>query len=156
MKAFILCGGTGTRLDNEGTLKPKALVKIGRYPILIHLIKNLIKNKFKEFVLCLGYKKEDIEEYFIENYKIYFAKKINKKYKKISIKIDKVKINIHLVDTGKSSGTGGRIKIANKIIKNESDFFMTYSDGLAKINIKKLINFHYQKKKASFFNCCST
>jgi glucose-1-phosphate cytidylyltransferase len=38
MKAFILCGGNGSRLDNEGKIKPKALIKIGDNPILIHLI----------------------------------------------------------------------------------------------------------------------
>ena len=107
MKAFILCGGNGSRLDNEGKIKPKALIKIGDNPILIHLMKSLIKNEFKEFVLCLGYKKEDIE----------------------------------------NSVTGGRIKIANQIVKNKADFFMTYCDGLAKINVKKLICFHYKKKK---------
>jgi glucose-1-phosphate cytidylyltransferase len=147
MKAFILCGGNGSRLDNEGKIKPKALIKIGDNPILIHLIKNLIKNEFREFVLCLGYKKEDIEKYFFNNYKIYLKKIVNKKYKKITIKLLKVKIIIHLVDTEKNSGTGGRIKIANQIVKNKVDFFMTYCDGLAKINIKKLICFHYKKKK---------
>jgi len=147
MIAFILCGGNGTRLDHEGKVKPKALIKIANHPILIHLIKILIKNQFKEFVLCLGYKKNEINKYFSENYKLYSQRKISKKYKIISIIIDKVKIDLHLVDTEKNSGTGGRIKIANRIVKNKSVFFMTYCDGLANINIKQLINFHYKKGK---------
>ena len=94
--------------------------------MLLNLMKSLIKNEFKEFVLCLGYKKEDIEKYFFNNYKIYLKKIVNKKYKKITIKLRKVKIIIHLVDTEKNSGTGGRIKIANQIVKNKADFFCMF------------------------------
>ena len=61
MKVFILCGGYGTRLDYEGKNIPKALIKIGRKPILFHLIKIFLKYNFTEFVLCLGYKKNLIE-----------------------------------------------------------------------------------------------
>jgi len=147
MKAFILCGGNGTRLDGEGKIKPKALVKIGNKPILIHLINSLIKNDIKEFVLCLGYKKKKIIDYFLSKYKILFKNNVSNKYQIISLKLFNQTVVIHFVDTEKDSGTGGRIKIANKIIKNKYAFLMTYCDGLANINISNLIKLYKKKKK---------
>ena len=69
MKAFILCGGYGTRLDDEGKLKAKPMVKIGNNPILIHLIKFFCKQNIKDFVFCLGYKSNSVIDYFIKENK---------------------------------------------------------------------------------------
>jgi len=52
MKIFILCGGFGTRLDHEGKLKAKPMVKIGGKPILIHIVENFSKQEYNEFVFC--------------------------------------------------------------------------------------------------------
>ena len=155
MKAFILCGGNGTRLDGEGKIKPKALIKIGNEPILIHLIKSLIKNNITEFVLCLGYKKKNIKDYFLNKYKIFSKSIINNKYQIFTIKLFNQVITIHFVDTEKNSGTGGRIKIANDTIKNKSIFLMTYCDGLANINISSLLKLYKKKKKISCINSSS-
>ena len=43
MKIFILCGGFGTRLDHEGTLKAKPMIRIGKDPILMHIIINYVE-----------------------------------------------------------------------------------------------------------------
>ena len=88
MKTFILCGGFGTRLDAEGKRIPKALIKIGNEPIIIHLIKTFLKFNIYEFVLCLGYKKKLIENFFLKKYK----KKI-KVYKYKKYKILKINLN---------------------------------------------------------------
>ena len=71
MKIFILCGGFGTRLDYEGKLKAKPMVKIGNKPILIYIIENFILQGFTEFVFCLGYKSETITNYFLKDKKKY-------------------------------------------------------------------------------------
>ena len=42
--------------------------------------------------------------------------------------------------------TGGRIGKLSKIIKDDN-FMVTYGDGLANVNLKKLEKFHYQHKK---------
>jgi glucose-1-phosphate cytidylyltransferase len=151
MKSFILCGGRGSRLDLEGKDKPKAMVKIGKDPIILHLIKIFLRNDICDFVLCLGYKKEVIENYFIKTfnkkkYRFEFETK-QKKTKKIRFVLENKKITIDLVDTKKKTGTAGRIKIANEFLKNEKTFLMTYCDGLAKINIKKLIKEHQSSGK---------
>jgi len=64
MKVVILCGGKGTRLREETEFKPKPLVEIGGVPILIHIMKIYASQGFKDFVLCLGYKGEQIKKYF--------------------------------------------------------------------------------------------
>jgi len=77
MKIFILCGGYGSRLDHEGLLKAKPMVKIGPNPVLIHIMQNYLDQNYDEFVLCLGNKKETIINYFLKDKK--------KKKKKILI-----------------------------------------------------------------------
>ena len=66
MKTFILCGGFGTRLDYEGTLIAKPMIKIGKEPILMHIIKNYTEQEINEFVFCLGYKANTIINYFLK------------------------------------------------------------------------------------------
>ena len=142
MKTFILCGGYGTRLDAESYRIPKALIKIGSDPIILHLIRTFIKYNISEFVLCLGYKKKLIEDYFFKKFKSKIKILKKKKYKIIKVNLKKKNIKIYLVDTGLKSGTGGRIKLANTIINNKENFLMTYCDGLANININNLIKKH--------------
>ena len=68
MKVVIFCGGMGTRLREETDYKPKPMVKIGKYPILWHIMKTYSKYGHKDFILALGYKGDMIKEYFV-NYK---------------------------------------------------------------------------------------
>ena len=144
MKIFLLCGGLGTRLNYEGTLKAKAMIRIGNQPILKHLIDNFCDQNFNEFVLCLGHKSESITNYFFkENKKKIVTLKRTKLHSRIKFKLKNKVALIDLVYTGKHSGTGGRIKIAYDMLKLNEDIFMTYSDGLSNVSIKKIINFHY-------------
>lgn len=147
MKIFILCGGFGTRLDYEGTLKAKPMVRIGQQPILKHLLDNFYNQGFNEFVLCMGHKSESIINYFLKENKKNTKVLINKKkYLKIKFNKQKKKFLIDLIYTGKNSGTGGRIKTAYKMLNLNEDIFMTYGDGLSDVKIKKIIDFHYRKK----------
>ena len=147
MKIFILCGGFGTRLDNEGKIRAKPLVQIGNEPILIHIIRNFCDQGFNEFVLCLGYNSESIIDYFLKNKKNKIKIILRKKnYISFEFIAKNLKFKGHLIFTGINTGTGGRILLAYKALKIDEDFFMTYGDGLANVNIKKLIKFHYKKK----------
>ena len=71
MKTFILCGGFGTRLDYEGKLKAKPMIKIGSNPMLIYIVENYVLQGFDEFVFCLGHKSETIINYFLKEKKKY-------------------------------------------------------------------------------------
>ena len=118
MKTVILCGGYGTRLSEETTVKPKPMVKIGKKPILEHIMDIYEYYGYNQFILALGYKSEYIKKFY------------------------KNKKNINLVYTGKDTKTGGRLLRLKHYLKNEKTFMLTYGDGVANINIKKAIRFH--------------
>ena len=147
MQCVILAGGKGSRISEETFEKPKPLIKICDKPILLHIIEIYKKFGVKEFIICLGYKGEQIKNYFL-NYEFnennieidYDLKKINK-LSKNNLK----DLKITLIDTGLESNTGERLKRVEKYIKNEN-FYFTYGDGVGKIEIDKLLNLHKKKK----------
>ena len=126
MKIVILAGGKGTRLAEKTSIKPKPMVMIGKQPIIGHIIEIYRKYGFNDFYIAAGYKYEIIKKYF--------RKKVNKN------------INVNVINTGKETQTGGRLYKLKKFLKKEQ-FMLTYGDGLANINIKKLIKFHNKNKK---------
>ena len=147
MKIFLLCGGFGSRLDHEGKLKAKTMVKIGNKPILLHIIENFNRQGFNQFVICLGYKAETILNYFLKNNKKN-TRIISKNKNKIVLifKKNNLKSKLYFIYTGINTGTAGRIKIAFNSLMLKEDILMTYGDGLSNLSIKKLIKFHYKKK----------
>ncbi len=122
IKTVILCGGKGSRMGPEEL--PKPLFKIGDKPILWHIMKYYESFGFKDFILLLGYKKEKIINYF-KDCKIW---------------------DIKFIDTGLNTNTGGRIKKAERLIKDDI-FFATYGDGLSDINLNSLLDFHREHGK---------
>jgi len=124
MKAVILAGGYGTRISEESHLRPKPMIEIGGKPILWHILKIYSSYDINEFVICCGYKGEQIKEYFS--------------------KINSESWDIQLIDTGLDTMTGGRLKrIQNHI---DDTFCVTYGDGLSNIDINNLVAFHKEKK----------
>ena len=55
MKVVILAGGLGTRISEESHLKPKPMIEIGKYPILVHIMRIYATQGFNDFVVCAGY-----------------------------------------------------------------------------------------------------
>ena len=125
MKVVILAGGFGTRLSEYTDSIPKPMVQIGDKPMLWHIMSIYAKYNYKDFVIAAGYKSEVIKEYFSKNTKDW---------------------NVELVETGKNTMTGGRVKRLQKIIGNET-CMLTYGDGLSNINLDSLIEFHKSHKK---------
>tara|TARA_B100000787_G_scaffold83103_1_gene61203 strand:- start:323 stop:1090 length:768 start_codon:yes stop_codon:yes gene_type:complete len=147
MKTFILCGGFGSRIDYEGTLKAKPMIRIGPKPILMYIVQNYISQGYNDFVFCLGHKSNTIINYFIkENKKKIKILEKKKNIIKFSYDFDKDKFIGTLIYTGLNTGTGGRIKKAYKKLNLNEDIMMTYGDGLSSVSIKKLIKFHYSNK----------
>ena len=148
MKLVILAGGLGTRISEESDVRPKPMIEIGGMPIIWHIMKLYSYYGINEFIICLGYKGHVIKEYF-SNYLLHTSD--------ITIDIKKNKISklshpsepwkITLVDTGLNTMTGGRLKRVAKYIKKNEVFCLTYGDGLANIDIKKLIQFHKKNNK---------
>ena len=139
MKVIILAGGLGTRIQEFTKTIPKPMIKLGRFPMLIHIMKHYIKYGYKDFIIAAGYKSEVIKKYF-KNFKkngISFPYSINKKNK----------CTVTILDTGKKTLTGGRLKRVGKLIEKNEDFMFTYGDGLSNVNLKSLISFHKRNKK---------
>ena len=64
IKVVILCGGKGTRISEETKVKPKPMIKIGKDPIICHIMRIFKHYGFDDFILAAGYKKEIISGYF--------------------------------------------------------------------------------------------
>ncbi|MDD5571126.1 MAG: sugar phosphate nucleotidyltransferase, partial [Bacteroidales bacterium] len=147
MKVVILAGGYGTRLSEETDIKPKPMVEIGGKPILWHIMKIYSHYGYNEFIICLGYKGYFIKEYF-SNYFLHQSDLSidfeHNDIKYLSTKAEPWKIN--LIDTGSETMTGGRIKAVQKYI-GKKPFMLTYGDGVANININKLVDFHKKNDK---------
>lgn len=120
-QVVILSGGKGTRMRELTETIPKPMVKIGGIPVLDHLIKIFSKFSMFEFIICTGYKSEIIEEYF------------------------ESQSNIKVVNTGIETNTGGRLLKVSDLIND--DFIITYGDGLANVQINKLLDSHFKSEK---------
>ena len=149
---IILCGGMGTRLRDVTELLPKPMVPIGAQPIVWHIMKSYAAYGVTRFILCLGYKREVFIDYFM-NY--------HQRMSDFTIKLDKPKnITYHdyfhneedwevtLAYTGKDTMTGGRVFRGSKYLQEpDENFFLTYGDAVANVNISKLYDFHKVNKK---------
>ena len=125
MKVVILAGGLGTRISEYTKSIPKPMIRIKTLPILVHIMNHYAKYGFNEFYIALGYKGNVIKNYF--------------KKKKFNWKVN-------LINTGKNTMTGGRLKRLKKYLHKEN-FFLTYGDGLSNVDIAKLLKFHNDNKK---------
>ncbi len=147
MKVIILAGGYGTRLSEETEAKPKPRVEIGGKPILWHIMKHYAHFGFKEFAVALGYKGESIKRYFVD------YPRLNSSLTVHMASGDVLRHStcqddwtIHLVDTGLHTITGGRIKRLASLIGGDT-FMMTYGDGVANVDLTKLLAFHREHKR---------
>ena len=142
MKAVILAGGLGTRISEETHLRPKPMIEIGGKPILWHILKLYSHYGINEFVICCGYKGYMIKEYFA-NYFLHMSD--------VTFQMSTNSMEVHqknaepwkvtLVDTGENTLTGGRLKRVHEYI-SDSTFCFTYGDGVANVQIDRLIQKH--------------
>lgn len=142
MKVMILAGGVGTRISEESTLRPKPMVDIGSMPILWHIMKIYSSFGLNDFVICCGYMGHYIKEWF-SNHRLRGAD-VTFDFRDGTTTFHNDKLEpwrVTLVDTGAETMTGGRIKRAMKYVGNEP-FCLTYGDGVANVNIAKLVDFH--------------
>lgn len=144
MKAVLLAGGMGTRIREETEFRPKPMVEIGGKPILWHLMKIFAHHGITEFVVCAGYKGEQIKDYFLN-----YAARNND----FTIRLGQGHVvNFHgdhgesdwtvtIADTGATTLTAGRVERIERYVAGER-FIVTYGDGLADIDVTTLIATH--------------
>ena len=125
MQTLILAGGLGTRLRGIIKDNPKVMVNIKGIPFLEYLILQLKKYGLIDIILCTGYLSEKIKKYFKN--------------------VDNWGVNITYSKESKPLGTGGAIKFAEYLIR-EDNFIVMNGDSFFDIDLDKLISFHFNKK----------
>lgn len=148
MKTVILCGGLGTRLGEETTLRPKPMIEIGGHPILCHIMNIYSHFGFKDFTLALGYKASFIKEYFLNFHALRSDFEIDLKKGEVDIlRKQHIDWKVSLIDTGLATLTGGRLLRLKKYLEGEESFMLTYGDGVANINLHELLKLHRKHGK---------
>ena len=143
IETVILAGGFGMRFGEKTKKVPKPMIKLGREPILIHIIKKYINSKCFSFIIATGYKYNVINKYFSSrSLKI---EKIGLYSYAYTLKINNIKVYIKTIYTGLNTLTGTRILKLDKYIQS-SRFYLTYGDGLSDVNLRKLFKFHLKSK----------
>lgn len=147
MKVVILAGGLGTRISEESHLRPKPMIEIGRYPILVHIMRIYATQGFNEFIVCAGYKQQVIKEYFA-HFDMY-TNDVTFDFEtgeRKPLKAPKFDWKVTVADTGLKTMTGGRVLGVRDYIGNEP-FLLTYGDAVGDIDINALIECHKKSGK---------
>lgn len=124
MKAVILAGGLGTRLQPYTTFLPKPMLPLGEKPILEHIIEWAKRNKIKSMVLCVSYLRKTIEDYFEDG--------------------SRFGVNIEYAISNKPLATAGQLKTAEDFI--DDTFVCMYGDSIFNFNLRNMIKQHVTKK----------
>jgi glucose-1-phosphate cytidylyltransferase len=143
MKVAILAGGMGTRMAEETEVRPKPMVEIGGRPILWHIMRHYDHFGFREFVVALGYKGDYIKRYFTEYHGSVRSMRVRLRTGAVEVHDDGFSEDwtIDLIETGRWTNTGGRIKrLADKL--GDERFFLTWGDGVANVDLDALLEFH--------------
>jgi len=142
MKVVILAGGMGSRLAEETEVRPKPMVEIGERPILWHIMKHYAAAGFTEFVIALGYKGDEIKQFFVDHLAltgdltVRLGDAVVERHAR-----DRDPWTVHLVETGAETGTGGRVGRLAEWIGDET-FMLTYGDGVSNVDLQALLAFH--------------
>ncbi len=157
MKAVILAGGFGTRINAESLTRPKPMEEIGGRPILWHILKMYSRHGIFDFIIPLGSQGYMIKEYF-RNYFLHTSD--------VTFDITRNSMEVHerttepwrvtLVETGEETATGGRIKKIASYLQGEDDFCMTYGDNVSDVDISELVRFHQAAGKLATLTAVQT
>lgn len=141
----ILCGGMGTRLREASEKLPKPLVDIGGKPILWHIMKTYSSHGFRKFVLCLGYKGDQIKRWFLDyqtvtsDFTLHMGVGHRQEFHNSYGEED---WQVTFAETGLMSGTGARILRVRQYLEDAPTFLLTYGDGIGDVDLHELLAAH--------------
>lgn len=142
MKVVILAGGLGSRLAEETEVRPKPMVEVGEHPILWHILKHYSSYLHNDFFIALGYKGDYIKRYFLEQISLNGDMTLRLPRGRMQRNGGSMdEWTVHLIDTGKETLTGGRVKHLEPCL-NQETFMVTYGDGVSNVDLDRLIEFH--------------
>lgn len=127
---IIMAGGLGSRLKELTKNTPKPMLKVGKKPILESIVQRLKAQNFENFIFCVNYKKQIIEEYF-------------KKGEKLGVKIAYIKER-------KKLGTAGALSLIKQDF--EESFIVMNADILTELDFNALLKAH--KKSKALMSVC--
>ena len=142
MKVAVLAGGLGSRIQEEAESRPKPMVEIGGHPILWHIMKIYAHYGLNDFVIALGYKGDYIKRWMMEYSSLQGDMTVSLHDGKVEVlQREHEDWTVSLIDTGVATMTGGRIKRLAPHL-GDGTFFLTWGDGVADLDIPKLLEFH--------------
>jgi glucose-1-phosphate cytidylyltransferase len=136
MITVILAGGKGSRILEETREKPKAMVKIGEYMIVEHIMRSFFAQGYQDFLILGGYKFQVLLDYYKKS-----ALCIEYNEEKKDYLFSYRNMRIRLLDTGENKGSAGRLLSASEYLKTGT-FLLTYCDAVSSVNLRKLVHFH--------------
>jgi glucose-1-phosphate cytidylyltransferase len=151
MKVVILAGGYGTRFGKVTDFLPKPMIPVGPYPILWHIMRTYAHHGFNDFILCTGYKSEIIKEFFLNlevyanDYTIDFGPEGGPR--RTLHRASRFRPRVTIAYTGQETATGGRVKRIARYLGDDSEFMLTYGDGVTDLNLVDLVKFHHYHGK---------
>ncbi len=143
MKVAILAGGLGSRLAEETEIRPKPMVEIGGHPMLWHIMRQYDHFGYNHFVIALGYKGDQIKQFFTDYVTTTSSLRVDVSTGDVSVHDggSAEKWVVDLIETGRWTNTGGRIKRLAPWLGNET-FMLTWGDGVSDIDLSRLLAFH--------------
>jgi glucose-1-phosphate cytidylyltransferase len=142
LKVAVLAGGLGSRLCEETTDRPKALVEIGGRPILWHILQHYCHYGLREFVIALGHRGNDIIDYMTRSLPDHLRRDVSPATCLLpDPALSDRPWTVELIDTGESTSNGGRVKRLAPYL-GERTFMLTWCDGLSDVNLHQLLGFH--------------
>lgn len=117
------------------------MVAIGDKPIIWHIMQSFKLQGFDDFVIALGYKGDKIKRWLIDLADLHGNILIDFNSNSLEREVNTLGWRVAAVETGLDSGTAQRIYQCMKIFHEEM-YLVTYGDGLANINLDKLVEFH--------------
>ena len=140
----ILCGGMGTRLREASERLPKPMVDIGGKPVLWHIMKTYSHYGCRRFVLCLGYKSEEVKRWFLGQRYLAsdFTLRLDGDERPVFHNEQGTEDwEVTFVETGLTTGTGARLRRARDYL-GDGPFMLTYGDGVGTVDVRALLDAH--------------
>ncbi len=125
MKAVVMAGGFGSRIQPLTNSRPKPMLPIVNRPMMEHTMMTLKDIGITEFIVLLYFKPEIIQDYFKDG--------------------SEFGIKISYVIPDDDYGTAGAVKLAQELI-GDDNFIIISGDLVTDFDFKKILDFHISRE----------